>query len=92
MRPQGLDQHHLLVGQAGSTPKEVDLMHKLAKLSDEERRRIITASDGALKAGADEDVKADQTHQTWPSAAATFAAGYLSECPWPEATRGRFFL
>jgi hypothetical protein len=38
--------------------------------------------------GADEDVKADQTHWSWSSAAATFAAGYLSECPWPEPTRG----
>ncbi|MES4908928.1 hypothetical protein [Streptomyces sp. NPDC000395] len=32
------------VAKRGSTPQEVDLMHKLAKLSDEERRRLVTTS------------------------------------------------
>ncbi|MEU8193517.1 MerR family transcriptional regulator [Microbispora amethystogenes] len=31
------------VAKRGSTPEEMDLMHKLAKLSDDERRRLITA-------------------------------------------------
>ncbi|WP_230421352.1 MerR family transcriptional regulator [Actinomadura soli] len=30
------------VAKRGSTPEEIELMHKLARLSDEERRRIIT--------------------------------------------------
>lgn len=30
------------VARRGSTPEEIELMHKLARLSDEERRRIIT--------------------------------------------------
>ncbi|MCX4688786.1 MerR family transcriptional regulator [Kitasatospora purpeofusca] len=30
------------VAERGSTPEEMDLMHKLAKLSDDERRRLIT--------------------------------------------------
>ncbi|MDH2429158.1 MerR family transcriptional regulator [Sphaerisporangium sp. TRM90804] len=29
------------VAERGSTPKEIDLMHKLAKLSEDERRRLI---------------------------------------------------
>src|SRR6185312_12893576 len=29
------------VARRGSTPEEMDLMHKLAKLSEEERRRLI---------------------------------------------------
>jgi hypothetical protein len=29
------------VAKRGSTPKEMDLMHKLAKLSDDERRRLV---------------------------------------------------
>src|SRR3954453_23927724 len=29
------------VAERGSSPKELELMHKLAKLSDEERRRLI---------------------------------------------------
>src|SRR5262249_43518966 len=31
------------VAKRGSTTKEMDLMHKLAKLSDDERRRLITS-------------------------------------------------
>ncbi len=30
------------VAKRGSTPEEIELMHKLARLSDEERKRIIT--------------------------------------------------
>ncbi len=30
------------VAKRGSTPEETDLMHKLAKLSDDERRRLVT--------------------------------------------------
>ncbi|MFB4304951.1 MerR family transcriptional regulator [Actinomadura sp. GTD37] len=30
------------VAKRGSTPEEIEIMHKLARLSDEERRRIIT--------------------------------------------------
>ncbi|WP_327659715.1 MULTISPECIES: MerR family transcriptional regulator [unclassified Streptomyces] len=31
-----------VVAERGSTPKEMDLMHKLAKLSEDERRRLVT--------------------------------------------------
>jgi hypothetical protein len=45
------------VAKRGSTPEEMDLMHKLAKLSDDERRRLITAfiddTFGGLDANAD---------------------------------------
>jgi hypothetical protein len=45
------------VAKRGSTPKEMDLMHKLAKLSDDERRRLITDfiddTFGGLDANAD---------------------------------------
>ncbi|MFH9725084.1 MerR family transcriptional regulator [Streptomyces sp. NPDC017254] len=45
------------VAERGSSPEEMDLMHKLAKLSDDERRRLITDfiddAFGGLDANAD---------------------------------------
>jgi DNA-binding transcriptional MerR regulator len=45
------------VAKRGSSPEEMDLMHKLAKLSDDERRRLITDfiddTFGGLDANAD---------------------------------------
>lgn len=45
------------VAKRGSTPEEMDLMHRLAKLSDDERRRLITDfiddTFGGLEANAD---------------------------------------
>ncbi|MGW4890987.1 MerR family transcriptional regulator [Kitasatospora sp. NPDC004240] len=45
------------VAKKGSTPEELDLMHKLAKLSDDERRRLVTDfiddTFGGLDANAD---------------------------------------
>ncbi|MFJ9610123.1 MerR family transcriptional regulator [Kitasatospora sp. NPDC101176] len=45
------------VAKRGSTPEETDLMHKLAKLSDHERRRLVTdfidEAFGGLDANAD---------------------------------------
>lgn len=45
------------VAKRGSTPEEMDLMHKLAKLSDDERRRLITGfvddTFGGLEANAE---------------------------------------
>ncbi|MEO3822958.1 MerR family transcriptional regulator [Actinomadura sp. B10D3] len=41
------------VAKRGSDPEEIELMHKLARLSDEERRRIITDFIDASFAGLD---------------------------------------
>ena len=43
------------VAKRGSTPEEIELMHKLARLSDEERRRIITDFIDESFAGLDVD-------------------------------------
>ena len=43
------------VAKRGSTPEETDLMHKLAKLSEDERRRLIGDFLGAVFAGLDAD-------------------------------------
>ncbi|XVQ10967.1 MerR family transcriptional regulator [Spirillospora sp. CA-255316] len=43
------------VAKQGSGPEEMELMHKLAKLSDEERRRIITDFIDEAYAGLDAD-------------------------------------
>ena len=43
------------VAKRGSTPEEIELMHKLARLSDEERRRIITDFIDTSFAGLDVD-------------------------------------
>ncbi|WP_344594774.1 MerR family transcriptional regulator [Actinomadura vinacea] len=43
------------VAKRGSSPEEMELMHKLAKLSDEERRRIITDFIDQAYAGLDAD-------------------------------------
>ncbi|MFI0356588.1 MerR family transcriptional regulator [Actinomadura sp. 9N407] len=43
------------VAKRGSSPEEMELMHKLAKLSDEERRRIITDFIDEAYAGLDAD-------------------------------------
>jgi DNA-binding transcriptional MerR regulator len=42
------------VAKRGSTPEEMDLMHKLAKLSEDERRRLIADFLDAIFAGIDE--------------------------------------
>ncbi|GLZ09003.1 MerR family transcriptional regulator [Actinomadura sp. NBRC 104412] len=43
------------VAKRGSSPEEMDLMHKLARLSDEERKRIITGFIDEVYAGLDAD-------------------------------------
>ncbi|TDD68545.1 MerR family transcriptional regulator [Actinomadura darangshiensis] len=43
------------VAKRGSTPEEIEIMHKLARLSDEERRRIITDFIDESFAGLDLD-------------------------------------
>jgi DNA-binding transcriptional MerR regulator len=43
------------VARRGSTPEEMDLMHKLARLSEEERRRLIGDFLGAAFGGLDAD-------------------------------------
>jgi DNA-binding transcriptional MerR regulator len=47
----------LAVAKRGSTTEEMDLMHKLAKLSDDERRRIISDFIDASFGGLDVDPK-----------------------------------
>jgi hypothetical protein len=43
----------MAVAKRGSTPEEMDLMHKLAKLSEDERRRLIGDFLGAAFGGLD---------------------------------------
>lgn len=43
----------MTVAKRGSTPEEMDLMHKLARLSDDERRRLIEDFLGAAFGGLD---------------------------------------
>ncbi len=45
----------MAVAKRGSTPEEMDLMHKLAKLSEDERRRLIGDFVGAVIGGLDDN-------------------------------------